>query len=251
MNQKLKFVALGLLCAFIAGCGGGGGDDSFDQAPAPTRTTAEGFWVGTLLGNGVSETYTVIVLENGDTWGVEISGGSIVGITFGHTVSSGNHLSGALSFPGALPYTGSFIPKGSLSAQFGSGAATATYTASYDPSYDEAPPSLSAVAGSYTGITLDGLTGETLSPIIPTTISPSGTVTLSPVNGCGASGTIRPRASGKGIFDVTLRFQGSACTLGDGTAVQGQALYSPEDHGLMMLTMQSGTINGFFFGAVK
>lgn len=68
---------------------------------------------------------------------------------------------------------------------------------------------------------------------------------------CSTSGTIQPRVSGKNVFDVTLNFQGSNCPLGNGATVQGEAIYSPSNNGLMIMSVNAAKTNGFIYSATQ
>jgi hypothetical protein len=253
INQKLS--VMGLLCALVVtGCGGGGGsDDTSDQTQLPPSTpqaTAEGFWNGT-ASNGANVGLTV--LENGQTYGYyTTSAGYIVGGVYGNATSSGNQLSGSMQdfnlsthTVQSGTFTGSFVAKSSLNMQFSAGG---TLSANYDPSYDQPPPSLPTIAGTYIG---SAAIWNTATQTIPVVISPSGTITQSTINGCGTSGTIQPRASGKNVFDVTLSFQGSNCALGNGATVQGVAVYFPSNSGLIVMSANATKTNGFIYSATK
>jgi hypothetical protein len=206
MSLYMKLVALGFCCALIASCGGSGDGDS----PGPAATSAgaaEGIW------NGTSSTdcgLQLAVLEDGSVWGICLRGGSLDGAVLGNVTANGNQLSGILE--DGSTYTGSVVPKNSLNMVFATGE---TFSTRYQPSYDQ-PASLTALAGSYYGIAPFG-EAETV------TISSSGAITTSVMSdGCGTSGTLKPRASGKNIFDVTLNVQGS-CSLA-GATLQGEAV---------------------------
>ena len=254
MKHARKSAALAaLICTFslgLTGCGGGGSDDTPSQPQPPTpQATAEGFWDGT-ASNGA--TVELAVLENGQTYGVYMSGGYIVGGVYGNTTSSSNSVSGSMQdfnltthLVQSGAFTGSFVAKSSLNMQFSAGG---TLTTSYDPSYDQAPPSLSTIAGTYTG---NAAIWNSATQTISVAISSSGTITQLTSNGCGTSGTIKPRASGKNIFDVTLNFQGSNCALGNGATVQGVAVYFPASNGLMVMSVNATKTNGFIYSATK
>jgi len=118
------------------------------------------------------------VLENGQTYGAYMSGGYIVGGVYGNTTSSSNRVSGSMQdfnltthIVQSGTFTGSFVAKSSLNMQFSAGG---TLTASYDPSYDQSPPSLSTIAGTYTG---NAAIWNSATQIISVAISPSGTIT--------------------------------------------------------------------------
>lgn len=250
MDKKL--VAAALLCAFVTACGGGGDDDAGPEpGPGPTPPPAsspEGFWVGDAsTGTRVS----LAVLDDGKTWGLYESGGYIVGALAGETSYSGNQLSGSgrdfnlLSRrvdPGT--YTGTFSAKNRVDVRLSSGA---TFSGSYDARYDQ-PASLAAIAGTYSGT---GVTGWTWPHAVTINVSSTGQITAPSSEGCGGSGSVLPRRSGKNVYDVTITFQGSACALGNGTTVRGIAVYDAGSRGLWAVALNSVKTDGFIYSAVK
>ena len=266
MNKKLATV--GLLCAFVAACGGSGDDDG---TPAPTPTPApapapspapspapapapapqaspEGFWVGRA---STGTDVFLAVLDDGKTWGLYQSGSTIVGALAGDTSFSGNQLSGSgrdfnlLSrtvSPGT--YAGTFSAKSYVDVRLSNGT---TFTGSYDARYDQ-PASSAAVAGSFSGA---GVTGTTAPQAVAISISSSGQVTMPSTQGCGASGTMLPRASGKNVYDVAITFQGSTCALGNGATVRGIAFYDSTQRNLWALALNGARTDGFIYVALK
>lgn len=246
MNKKLAVV--GLLCAFVAACGGGDDDaPAPEPEPAPV-STPEGFWVG--RASTGTEVY-LAVLEDGKTWGLYQSGGYIVGALAGETRHSGNQLSGSGKDFNLLSrtvssgtYSGTFSSKNHVDVRLSSGS---TFTGSYNAYYDQ-PASLAAIAGTFSG---SGVTGSTLPQAITINISASGEVTAPSSQGCGGSGTLLPRASGKNVYDVRITFQGSTCALGNGTTVRGIAVYDTAQRSLWAIALNSSSSDGFIYSAVK
>ncbi len=241
MNTKL--VSIGLICAFLVACGGGGDDTGPAPGPSP-----EGFWVGSVsTGTRVS----LAVLDDGKTWGLYESGGYIVGALAGETSHSGNQLWGSgrdfnlLSrtiSPGT--YAGTFSEKYRVDVRLSNGE---TFAGSYDARYEQ-PASLAAIAGTFSGT---GVSGATLPQAVTISVSSTGQVTAPSSQGCGGSGSILPRASGKNVYDVTITFRGSACALGDGTTVRGIAVYDTTQRALWAVALNSGKTDGFIYSAVK
>lgn len=239
-----KLVAIGL-SAVLAACGGGGGDSA--PAPAPTAT-AEGFWEGS-ASTGVS--VALAVLENGETWGVYTSGGSIVGALYGNTTSSGTTLSGSgkdFNIPsrtvGSATYSGTFVAKSSINVTT---SARATFSGGYKTAYDQ-PASLAAITGTFSGVGVSGT-----SPVQPVsvTISPSGTITVPGTMGCSAAGTATPRPSGKNILDVTVTFTGTSCALGNGASTTGIAYYDATTRRVLVMAMNAAKSDGFIYTGQK
>lgn len=240
-----KLAAAGLLCTVLAACGGGGDDDP-SPPPTPANASAEGFWTGKAsTGTDVA----LVVLENGETWGFYASGGYIVGALAGNTSVSGSQVSGTgkdfdltrrTVTPGS--FSGTVTTKGSISIKTSYGA---TLTASYSSFYEQ-PASLATLAGSYTG---QGVTGSAAVASTAVTITAAGQVTMPAVNGCGASGTAKPRSSGKNIFDLTVTFSGSTCALGNGATTRGVAYY--ESGKLLAMALNSAKTDGFIYVGSK
>jgi hypothetical protein len=234
-----QFAALGLT-VLLAACGGGG-DSS--PAPAPT-TTAEGFWGGT-ASTGVS--VALAILENGETWGVYTSSGSIVGALYGNTTSSGTTLSGSgkdFNIPSrtvsSASYSGTFTAKSTMNVTTSAGG---SFSGIYDTAYDQ-PASLAAVTGTFSGV---GVSGTSPVQAVSVAISPSGAITVPASLGCSAAGTATPRPSGKNIFNVTVTFTGSNCALGNGASTSGVAYYDAATRRVLVMAMNAAKSDGFIY----
>lgn len=226
----------------LAACGGGG-DDSTSTSPS-AAVTAEGFWNGsTTTGVGVS----LAILENGETWGIYASGGSIVGALYGNTTSAGTTLSGSgsdFNIPSrntaSATYSGTFSPKSSISVNTSGGVA---FTGTYDAAYDQ-PASLAVVAGSFSG---QGVSGSSPVQGVSVTISSTGVITVPSNLGCSASGSIAPRPNGKNVFNVSVTFSGSNCALGNGATTTGVGYYNATTKSLLVLALNSARTDGFIY----
>ena len=191
------------------------------------------------------------MLDDGKTWGLYQSGGYIVGALVGDTSFSGNQLSGSgrdfnlvSRTISAGTYTGTFSARSYVDVQLSNGS---TFAGSYDVSYDQ-PATLAAVAGTFSG---SGVTG-TISPQSTTiSISSSGQITMPTSQGCGGSGAIQPRTSGKNVYDVTVTFQGSTCALGNGATVHGIAVYDSTQRSLSALAVNGAKTDGFIYSGRK
>jgi hypothetical protein len=240
-----KFAVLGLI-AVLTACGGGGGDAS-PSAPAPT-VTAEGFWEGP-ASTGVS--VALAVLENGETWGVYTSNGSIVGALYGNTTSSGTSLSGSgkdFNIPsrtvGSGTYSGTFVAKSSINVTTSAGS---TFSGTYKTAYDQ-PASLAAITGTFSGV---GVSGTSPVQSVSVTISSSGALTVPSTLGCSAAGTATPRPSGKNILDVTVTFTGTSCALGNGASTTGTAYYDATTRRVLVMAMNAAKSDGFIYVGQK
>lgn len=240
-----QIAALGLT-VLLAACGGGG-DSSTPAAPTPIPT-AEGFWEGS-ASTGVD--VALAVLENGETWGVYTSGGTLVGALYGNTISSGTTLSGSgrdFNIPSrtvtAATYSGTFSAKSSIKVVTSTGA---SFSGAYNAAYDQ-PASLTVLAGTYSGW---GVSGTTSPQTISATITSAGAITVPASLGCAATGTAKPRASGKNIFDVTVTFIGTTCALGNGTSTTGVGYYDTASREVLVMSMNSSKSDGFIFVGKK
>ncbi|MFZ4479047.1 MAG: hypothetical protein ACOYNZ_04030 [Rhodoferax sp.] len=235
----MKRLMLLTAIAAMTACGGGGGGSN---TTAPVNGTAEGFWNGTITG-GYSA--SVAILENGETWGAYSSGNSLVGAIYGQTSSSDASLSGSGSFfnfvrrqSGAGTYTGSVSPKSTINFTTNGGD---RFTGNYSATYDQ-PASLASLAGSYSGFSVTGTTSAQSTPIV---ISSTGAISGVAL-GCTATGTAKPRASGKNIFDVQLSFSGT-CALGNGASTSGIAYYDVTTRQVGVITLNSSKTDGLIY----
>lgn len=245
--KKLLMTSLALV---LAACGGGGSDAPVAVAPAPQPVvaTAAGFWEGT-ASTGV--VVSLAILEDGQTWGVYTSGNQIAGALYGVTTSSGTTLSGTgkdFNVPtrsiGSASYTGTFAANSRISVNTSTGGSlTAAYVATYDQ-----PASLTALAGTFQGT---GITGTTNAQAIPVTISTTGAITVPTSQGCGATGTAVPRASGKNIFDISVTFNGSNCALGNGSTTTGVGYFDTAKRRLLVVALNSAKSDGFIYVGQK
>lgn len=216
MNFRTTAGALAM-AALLAGCGGGGGDD----APEGTGTSAEGFWAGS-----TSDGYDValMVLDNGDTWGLFLKDRAFHGVIQGVTNSSDGSLNGsgrAFDFMRgtvtASRYSGSYASGRSMALGFEGGSFSGTYSDEYDQ-----PASLAALAGNYAGA---GVLTSASGGMMSIQVTAAGAVSTPPSNDCTASGTVAPRPGGKNVFDLRMTFSGPRCLLGNGATVSGLAIY--------------------------
>lgn len=243
----MKRIAALTITSLLAACGGGG-DSAPPTTPPAASVSAEGFWTGT-ASNGVVA--NVAILENGETWGVYTSRNTLVGALYGVTNSSAGTLSGSgrdFNIPSgsvsAGTYTGTYTPKKTINVAFSSGG---TFSGTYDSAYDQ-PASAATLAGAYSGW---GVSGNAPVQSANVTISSSGAITVPASNGCSASGTATPRASGKNVFDVTVTFTGTNCALGNGTVTRGVAYYDTGSREVLVMAMNPAKSDGFIYVGAK
>lgn len=224
----------------LAACGGGGDSGSV--------SSAEGIW------SGVSSTgYKVdlVVLENGETWGVYTANNLIYGALYGVTLATGSNLTGTgsdFNIPyrtvTSSNYTGNVSAKNAISVRSNSGASfSGTYVAAYD-----LPASLSTLAGTFQGW---ALTGKTTSQSVTVTISSSGLVSMPASAGCTTSGSVSPRTGGKNIFNLGLNFSGVNCALGNGSSANGVLYYDTSSRQLLAMGMNAAKSDGFIAFGTK
>ena len=218
-GASLAFVAALTLSA----CGGGGGGNGGGNgAPLEAGPTAEGVYTGTLTSNGVgnSNAFELVVLEDGSYWALygqqvanvlEVAGfvqgagtsnngsyTSSTGADFGFDPAKAITLSA--TYTATPTVAGTISYGGGVTATFSGGAPTGTLY-----SYD-APASLGNVSGTWPVSLTDGETASV-------TVSPSGALAGLSSGGCQFTGTVKPRASGKNVFDVSIVFGTSFCVL--------------------------------------
>ena len=221
-------------CAFaiatallLAGCSSGdgakgGGNNTSPPPPSPEPppmdvTTAEGAFAGKMTPRGFR--LSLVVLENGDAWGLYENNGLLVGFFEGAGVSNNGSYTaddvrdhdfvarvvrhGSLSatyFP-AVSVNGHLIPDIGVQSAFSATAAAMT-------GYDYAQPADPArIAGSWPGFYRNGPESGTVE------ITPSGAVSAVTSTGCAYTGTVSPRASGRNVFDVRITFGAVPCEL--------------------------------------
>ncbi len=207
----------------------GGGDDSTSQQPG---ATAEGVYAGTLTGSSYHH-FKTLVLENDEYWTLYGEETNSFFSVFGFVQGSGQSHEGSYTVSDLRDYALSSTDSGSAVASYD--AAARTFEGSYvvdggaaiqftggpitDVAYDyDQTASMSTMIGQW-------LATNTKGEYVTFDVAADGTVSMSQ-NGCVASGTLQPRASGKNIFDVTVTFGAAPCELPNETAT-GVALTYP------------------------
>jgi hypothetical protein len=220
--STISRISLLALVASLAACGGGGGDSASTSTPiAPAASaTAEGLYSGT-----TSTGYQVagLVLETGEYYVLYGIGNVIYGVVQGNGTSNNGSFSSSNGLDFNLPnstrigatVSAGYTAKQTLHGTVNEGGQSISFTSTYQGSYDT-PASLSAIAGSYSG---SSATGAGNSPV-SMTINANGSFTGSSNVGalaCSYSGTLTPRATGKGVFNISVTFHGGNCTFGTST----------------------------------
>lgn len=249
MNKWAIYAAAATTAVALTACGGGGGDSDKGPTPNPeppvVTTTAEGFWEGK---SAAGYDVALAVLENGETWGIYSKNGALYGALHGSTNSKDGKLTGSGNdfdlLSGAVrssSYSGTYTAKTSLQAQMGG----ATFSGSYDANYDK-PASLSTLTGAYRGA---GAATNAGTQSLSVTIASSGAISVSESLGCSASGTVQPRASGKNVFDLSIKFSGTSCALGDGATATGVGYY--QSGAFLAMGLLPNKTQGFIFVGSK
>lgn len=215
----------------LFGCGGGGGGGATTAAPAPVvaASTAEGVYAGT-ISNG--KTHNALVLENDQVYvmyGTMVNGNLMVA---GFIQGNGKSNNGSFSASDMRDYSpNGTSPAFSLSAtyvknvSFNGTTTDGTTTVSFTGAplqnslynYNTAA-NVANIVGAWT---ITDLAGRP----VALNIAASGSFTGS-TSGCTFSGTLKPRASGKNVFDAVATFGAAPCLLPSQT-VSGIALEYP------------------------
>lgn len=263
--MKNQLATAGLICALIAGCGGGGNESapSPDTPNQPSSLSAEGRWVGQID----NDTHALInVLENGEIWGFYASSPTEGGNLYGQLSVEGSSFKGTLtdinrlsSMAASTGFTGQISPEVKLDFTLPNQNG---FSLAYDAQYERAADA-AALPGSYQGTsfhvrhqkssgesgTTSANTSSTISAAL--TVSESGEAVLSFSPNCSMTGTILPRPSGKDIFDASLTYHGDLCLQDHGTLVQGIATLENDTGALHVLTLNEDKTIRFTFVAEK
>src|ERR1700722_4139094 len=210
----MKALIVCTVSLILSGCGGGGSSINSGGAGGDGGNTsgqAQGVYSGT-SSNGYS--FDTIVLPNDKVYAIygTTSGNTLLlfGLISGQgTSSNGSYTASVTDFfytgtanSGSL--SASYVPGSSLNGTLTESGTNITFTGMALPasSFDyNAPASLSAISGTWTGTLLDGMTTTV-------TINSNGTVSGSS-SGCSFSGAVAADSSSKNFFDVSLTFGGS------------------------------------------
>jgi hypothetical protein len=244
--------ALTLLLAIVtSSCGGGGSDGGTNP---PTATTAEGLWNGT---TNSGRTIVGLVLDDGEYWVIYSLVGNnavIAGAVQGNGTSRNGSFTSSngrdFNFEGAgvndLTVDASYVMKQSFngSLKYKASGTQFTFAGTYNADYD-LTPSLSSVAGTYTGSALTSGGVE----FAMTTISSSRSITGRSASGCSFSGSASPRAHGN-AYNVSITFAGGACANGSST-VTGVGYFDAETKQIIAAGLNGSRTDGFIFVGTK
>lgn len=253
-NQPYFSLVASTLAVFFAGCGGGGSvasgefirttSTSTSTSSTLSGTTAEGLYAG-IASNG--RYFNTLVIEDNQYYtlygGLAGDSFDIAGLVMGTGQSANGSFTSAdlKEFPAlGLPLLGtlsaSYTPGTSFNAVVTTRGTAVTYagTAFASATYAyHTPARLADIAGIWNMLTAAGLPASL-------TISSTGAYSGNSA-GCDFIGTITPRASGKNVFDVAIRFGPSPCALADETATGHAVSYLLDDGNRRLLVAASDT----------
>ncbi|CAD6553117.1 hypothetical protein LMG28140_05264 [Paraburkholderia metrosideri] len=257
MNRRVG-LSLILASSVLAGCGGGGGDSS-----SSTPDSFVGIFKGT---TGDSRTFVSMVLNDGTFYdfysGVPTTSSTdaVGGVVVGTGSGSGGSFASSNAYDYQVTTTGlsTGVAASTLSASYSTYAsmagtfthntdgATNTFTSTYNSTLSTATPSLTTIAGIYSGTvgTTAGGT-ENLSLII----LPAGTVTGESASGCFFSGTIATHATNN-AYDLSITFAASTCTY-NSIVMTGMGLYDSTASTLYGATSKADKTAGITFVVKK
>lgn len=246
-------VGAAIFTMLLAGCGGGDDyDDGFPPGSALDR--AAGFYEGV---NASNRHVSVIVIETGRYYvlygptgipsstqieGVLVGDGTASGSTFSASTLQNLNFTNQTNVAGAM--TATFLLRSYFDANLAYvGGSTDAFNADYSFRYEDTP-SLSLVAGSYTG-QLASIVGV---PNANMVISGSGAVDIAATGGCTAGGTILLHPFGN-VYDINLTF-GAGCPAA-GLTLSGHAKYDTTTNSLTAITTTPGITNTVLVVATK
>jgi hypothetical protein len=254
-RAPVAIAAAAALTMLLAGCGGG--DDDCDDGCSPPGSAldrAAGFYEGV---NASNRHVSVIVIETGRYYvlygptGIP-SSTQIEGVLVGDGTASGSTFTAStlqnLNFTDQTNVAGAMAATFQLRSYFDAnlsyvGGATDAFNSDYSFRYED-PPSLSLVAGNYTG-QLASIVGV---PNANMTISSSGAVSIAATGGCTAGGTILLHPFGN-VYDVNLSF-GAGCPAA-GLTLSGHAKYDTTTNSLTAITTTPGVTSTVMVVATK
>ena len=243
------------LILLLSACGGGGGSDNPSTPPPPAPiANAEGLWGGT---NSDSRSVRTVVFDDGTYW-LLYSIPNVSSVLAGVVQGNGTALNGSFSSIDGVDFNveGAGAHSATLSVsyatkQFFNGTVTntflnqvATFTSSYVAEYEQTP-SVSAIAGTYSGIASVLGTNELTTVVV----SSPGVIAGTGTGGCRFVGTIVPRARGN-VYDLSIAFRGGACPSGTST-VAGIGFFDSNSKRIYVAALNSAKTNGLLFLGLK
>lgn len=232
--QATSKLVLSVICsAALVACGGGG---SSSTPSVSTPGQAQGVYTGSFATTAFNPgKFSTLILDNDEYWtlyGREGSSGQL--LVYGLVQGQGSASSGSFSSSDLKDYFyDGTTASGTLSATYQPGStfngtvsesgrsvsfAGAVPVAGSSTYNYNAVATVSSISGVWAGTNMSGVTSNY-------TIASNGTFAGTNQYGCGFSGTVTPRASGKNVFDVSLANNTSAaCGAASGLTGRGIAL---------------------------
>lgn len=245
-----KWLLAAALAACLCACGGG---SSGGGVSAQATAAAAGLYAGSINDGRALQ---VIVLSNGQYWGLYTAGAGsqVVGGAFegdlqaatDGSFSSSNGRDFNLEGLGVNDFSthGDFNPQYFIEGQLQyPGGLARSYSGAFVPDWND-KPSLSVIAGTYSGTdaTAAGVENATV------VISASGSVTATGDSGCQVTGTVSPRTDGN-VYDVSLTQQASCPLVGLHTT--GIAYYDGDSGQLYSFSLSSDRSVGVVFSGMR
>jgi len=238
MKMSTKMLGATALCALLAACGDGGDEGSVTppiQGPSP-----EGVYIGPVTGSDTAAGVDLFVLEDGTFYALAFDANdNLLGFEQGNgtAVNGQYHSTNAREFivdPSvAGTVSASFVARTSFHGTMTANGATVTFDAMATPAdlfdYDK-PAVLADITGNWNLLLSDN-------EVANVTISATGTLGGVSSGGCQFTGTVKPRASGKNLFDVTSQ-AGAAPCVHPGQRAIGIAMSAAGEDGRSLLVMQ-------------
>jgi hypothetical protein len=215
---------------------------------------ATGLWSGS---TNTNRTVTGVVLGDGTYYvlysvpgvpstiaGIVQGTGSVSGSTFASTNAKDFNFETPGVFSASVSAT--VISKQSLNGSITpSGSGAISFATVYDSDWEQTP-TLSGLAGTYTGTVASSAGTESAT----VTVSASGAVNGTGASGCTVTGTATPRTDGN-AFNITLNWGGAPCLFA-GQTFQGHAYYDAvPDKRLFAAAPNAARTDGVLFTGTK
>jgi len=242
-----QFTIIASATLMLAGCGGGS-SDPIVVTPPTTQQSSAGFWNGT---TSRGQLVSGVVLNNGVFWFLytDASASTITGFINGNSNVSGStftssnatdfYLSGATIAPATIAGVAQTQQSLNGTLSYTGQSSSVKFNTTYDPKYT-ITPSLSTVAGSYSGsVSVPGSTQST-------TLNISGNGTIFMSGACAITGTIGIGATSGNTYNVQLSFGAAPCAYPN-KIVNGIGLYDATSKHLYIAATDSNNASPYLF----
>jgi hypothetical protein len=231
-----------------------------DQHPEQPLGTAEGVYAGALTGGTYSDSKSLI-LENGQYWSLYGEDSGSFFTVYGFIQGSGISADGTYSASDLRDFGSSPANAGTMTAEYDATAETLDGTWAFanvaeiqftggeitNSPYDyDTPADIATAVGHWDGTSAAG-------PSVAITVNADGSFNM--VEGqCVSTGTMKPRASGKNVFNLTIKFGDAPCAMANETA-KGVAITYPltttGEMQLMAAVVSSSRTQGVAFFGIR